>query len=75
MQNFKPDESSLFFSVPPISVTLPASYPEDASPQCDLSETTEYFTTPFLVRVEEALTARLSKMPPRFGLTEFIFHW
>ena len=54
--------------MPPISVTLPASYPEDASPLCDLSETTEYFTTPFLVRVEEAMTARLSKMPPRFSL-------
>ena len=48
-------------------MTLPASYPEEASPLCDLSETTEYFTTPFLVRVEEALTARLSKMPPRFS--------
>ena len=54
--------------MPPISVTLPASYPEDASPLCDLSETTEYFTTPFQVRVEEAMTARLSKMPPRFSL-------
>ena len=52
-------------AVPPISVTLPASYPEDASPLCDLSETTEYFSTPFLVRVQEALAARLSKMPPR----------
>ena len=60
--------------MPPISVTLPACYPEDASPLCDLSETTEYFTTPFLVRVEEAMTARLSKMPPRFGYMKNLNH-
>jgi mediator of RNA polymerase II transcription subunit 15 len=62
-------------SVPPISVALPPKYPEDASPTCDMSEMTEYYATPFLVRVEEALTARLAKMPPRYTLSQLLGAW
>ena len=60
-------------SVPPISVTLPPSYPE-TSPICD-AEMTEYYSTPFLSKVQEALTARLGKMPARFTLSQLLSAW
>jgi hypothetical protein len=40
-----------------------------------MSEMTEYYATPFLVRVEEALTARLAKMPPRYTLSQLLGAW
>lgn len=60
-------------SVPPISVTIPEDYP-DVPPICD-ADLTEYFATPFLQRVQTALTSRLSKMPPNFTLSQLLSAW
>ena len=60
-------------SVPPIAVTLPPNYPE-TSPVCD-AEMTDYYSTPFLGKVQEAFTARLGKMPSRFTLSQLLSAW
>ncbi len=62
-------------SVPPIQVCLPPAYPEDASPQCDMADVADNYSTPFLARVESALSARLAKMPGRYTLTQLLGAW
>jgi len=72
-------------SVPALSVTIPPNYPENASPVCagfnddcdggDDSGAVEYTFTPFLIRVKEALTSRLNKMPTRFSLSQLLSAW
>lgn len=56
--------------VPPINITIPESYPM-TSPQCNILE----HNTPFLVAVEKALKARISKLPERFSLTHILETW
>ncbi|XP_022093236.1 mediator of RNA polymerase II transcription subunit 15-like [Acanthaster planci] len=60
-------------SVPPISITVPHSYP-DVSPQCDTS-THEYNQTPFLLSVQRTLSSQLKRMPDKFSLTQMLDVW
>lgn len=75
-------------SVPPLSVTIPAGYPETGCPVCagfsddDNADdgdggdgAVEYSFTPFLARVRDALTSRMSKMPVRFSLSQLLSAW
>lgn len=62
-------------SVPPLEVTILKDYP-DSSPICDVDHLTEvYFATEFLRRVQDALSARLSKMASRFTLSQLLGAW
>ena len=56
--------------VPPINVTIPEGYPM-SSPQCSIME----HNTAFLISVEKALKARISKLPERFSLTHILETW
>lgn len=56
--------------VPPINISIPENYPS-SSPQCNIMEN----NTPFLVSVEKALKARISKLPERFSLTHILESW
>ncbi|GAB0095225.1 Mediator of RNA polymerase II transcription subunit 15 [Sergentomyia squamirostris] len=59
--------------VPPVSVSIPDDYPS-TSPTCNLLEA-EYNATPFLVAVQKALTARISKLPRQFSLSHLLDTW
>lgn len=59
--------------VPPISVVIPEGYPM-ISPNCKLIEY-EYNSTPFLMSVQSALAARVSKLPKLFSLTHLLDTW
>uniref|UniRef100_A0A1L8DHB7 Mediator of RNA polymerase II transcription subunit 15 n=2 Tax=Nyssomyia neivai TaxID=330878 RepID=A0A1L8DHB7_9DIPT len=59
--------------VPPVSVSIPDDYPSTA-PTCNLMEQ-EYNATPFLVAVQKALTARISKLPRQFSLSHLLDTW
>lgn len=59
--------------VPPISVVIPEGYPM-TSPNCKLIEY-EYNSTPFLMSVQSALSARVSKLPKLFSLTHLLDTW
>lgn len=56
--------------VPPIHITIPEAYPM-TSPQCNIIE----HDTPFMVSVEKALKARISKLPERFSMTHVLETW
>lgn len=56
--------------VPPIHITVPEDYPT-TSPQCNITE----HNTKFLLAVEKALKARISKLPERFSLTHILETW
>lgn len=56
--------------VPPINITIPEDYPM-ASPQCTIME----HNTPFLLSIEKALKARISKLPELFSLTHVLETW
>ncbi len=60
-------------SVPPITVSVPPGYPDRQPSLCDASE--EYRATPFLRKVEEALAARMKRMPETFTLTQMMVAW
>lgn len=61
-------------AVPPISITLGPHYPDDGQPELeDCVE--EYRTSPFLWNVNQALSARLRKMPSRYTLTQLLTAW
>lgn len=59
--------------VPPISAIIPEGYPM-VSPSCKLIEQ-EYNSTPFLISVQGALAARVSKLPKLFSLTHLLDTW
>lgn len=59
--------------VPPVSVSIPEDYPM-SSPICSLTEQ-EYSATPFLIAVQDALTARISKLPKCFSLSHLLDTW
>lgn len=56
--------------VPPINIIIPEDYPM-ASPQCTIMQC----NTPFLLSVEKALKARISKLPELFSLTHILETW
>ncbi|KAH8412346.1 hypothetical protein KR009_001394 [Drosophila setifemur] len=60
-------------SVPPVSVSVPEEYPWQA-PDCSLTEQ-EYSATPFLQTVQQALVARLSKLPKNYSLSHLLDTW
>ena len=60
-------------SVPPISVTVPESYP-DTSPECD-SKLPEYETNAFLKSVQQAMSVLLLRMPNKYTFTELLDKW
>ncbi|KAH8328367.1 hypothetical protein KR067_008509, partial [Drosophila pandora] len=60
-------------SVPPVSVSVPEEYPWQA-PDCSLTEQ-EYSATPFLQTVQQALTARMSKLPKNYSLSHLLDTW
>jgi mediator of RNA polymerase II transcription subunit 15 len=59
--------------VPPIGVNIPEDYPI-AAPCCSLTEQ-EYNATPFLISVQKALMARISKLPRQFSLSHLLDTW
>lgn len=59
--------------VPPVSVVIPDDYPFTA-PSCKLIEQ-EYNATPFLISVQGALIARISKLPKLFSLSHLLDTW
>jgi mediator of RNA polymerase II transcription subunit 15 len=59
--------------VPPISVNIPEDYPMLA-PCCSLTEH-EYNATTFLISVQKALVARISKLPRNFSLSHLLDTW
>lgn len=60
-------------SVPPVSVSVPEEYPWQ-SPDCALTEQ-EYSTTPFLQTVQQALIARMAKLPKNYSLSHLLDTW
>uniref|UniRef100_A0A6P4F5D1 Mediator of RNA polymerase II transcription subunit 15 n=1 Tax=Drosophila rhopaloa TaxID=1041015 RepID=A0A6P4F5D1_DRORH len=60
-------------SVPPVSVSVPEEYPWQA-PDCSLTEQ-EYSATPFLQTVQQALIARMSKLPKNYSLSHLLDTW
>jgi len=60
-------------SVPPVSVSVPEEYPWQA-PDCSLVEQ-EYSATPFLQTVQQALIARMSKLPKNYSLSHLLDTW
>ncbi len=59
--------------VPPINVTIPEDYPSTA-PQCNISQN-DYGSTPFLMTVQKALNARVSKLPRIHSLSHLLDTW
>lgn len=59
--------------VPPITLTVPAKYPEKP-PRCDLLPV-DYETTEFLRSVRESMTLRLQNLPPFCSLTMLLHCW
>lgn len=59
--------------VPPVSVVIPENYPMVA-PACKLIEQ-EYNATPFLLRVQSALVARIAKLPHMHSLSHLLDTW
>ena len=69
-------EDSSLPSVPAVSVTVPASYPDSPPVVSDRSElAADYSATPFLLRVQDAFSARLSRLPARFTLSQMLNSW
>ena len=60
-------------SVPPLYVTIPRNYPESASPTC--SELVDYDLSPFLIKVRDALMARMANLPQRHSLSQLLSAW
>lgn len=58
--------------VPPINVTIPRDYPKSA-PECFVEP--EYEGTDFLKAVQQALTARVMKLPKVFTLSQLLDTW
>ena len=59
--------------VPPISVSIPEDYPW-TSPNCNIIEH-DYSSTPFLLSVQKALNARISKLPILHSLSHLLDTW
>lgn len=59
--------------VPPITLTVPAKYPEKP-PRCDLLAV-DYETTDFLKSIRESMLVRLQNMPPHCSLTMMLHSW
>ncbi|XP_037048630.1 mediator of RNA polymerase II transcription subunit 15-like isoform X1 [Bradysia coprophila] len=60
--------------VPPVSVVIPDDYPYGA-PSCKFATGQEYNATPFLISVQSALIARISKLPKLFSLSHLLDTW
>jgi len=59
--------------VPPITLTVPESYPQQA-PLCE-DTSDDYESTQFLQAIHTNLLARLSKMPDQFSITTLLDTW
>ncbi|XP_073826522.1 mediator complex subunit 15 [Musca autumnalis] len=59
--------------VPPVSVNIPEDYPW-SSPECSLIEH-DYSATPFLNAVQNALVARIAKLPKLHSLSHLLDTW
>ena len=59
-------------SVPPVSVLVPADYPQ-TPPLCEMAS--HEYSTPFLSDVKKALNARLTKLPKRFSVSQLLDTW
>ncbi|XP_066143899.1 mediator of RNA polymerase II transcription subunit 15-like [Euwallacea fornicatus] len=59
--------------VPPISVTVPEEYPKE-SPTCHMAPY-EYNATEFLSDVQDALLARIKKLPRNFSVSHLLDTW
>ncbi|KAG8042662.1 hypothetical protein G9C98_005296 [Cotesia typhae] len=58
--------------VPPVSVTVPLDYPL-TPPRCVMAP--HEYTTAFLSAVQKALTARITKLPRRFSISQLLDTW
>lgn len=61
-------------AVPPINVTILQDYPR-VSPQFQDRDFPDYLSTPFLERVNSALSSRLLHLPPRHTLSQLLTAW
>ncbi|XP_061387400.1 mediator of RNA polymerase II transcription subunit 15-like [Musca vetustissima] len=59
--------------VPPVSINIPEDYPW-SSPECSLIEH-DYSATPFLNAVQNALVARIAKLPKLHSLSHLLDTW
>ncbi|XP_018336602.1 mediator of RNA polymerase II transcription subunit 15 isoform X2 [Agrilus planipennis] len=59
--------------VPPVSLTVPEDYPK-SSPKCHMASH-EYNATKFLSAVQEALLARIKKLPKHFSVSQLLDTW
>ncbi|XP_065202466.1 mediator of RNA polymerase II transcription subunit 15-like [Planococcus citri] len=59
--------------IPPVQITIPADYPA-SSPKCNMSDY-EYGATSFLQMIQDALQARISKLPARFTVSQLLDSW
>uniref|UniRef100_T1PCS5 Mediator of RNA polymerase II transcription subunit 15 n=1 Tax=Musca domestica TaxID=7370 RepID=T1PCS5_MUSDO len=59
--------------VPPVSINIPEDYPW-SSPECSLIEH-DYSATPFLKAVQNALVARIAKLPKLHSLSHLLDTW
>lgn len=66
-------EDSRLPCVPPVSLSVPRDYP--ASPPTCLLPPGHYGATPFLQRIGEALSVRLSALPRTFSLSQLLDTW
>ncbi|XP_057327713.1 mediator of RNA polymerase II transcription subunit 15-like [Microplitis mediator] len=58
--------------VPPVSVSVPSDYPL-TPPRCVMAP--HEYTTAFLSAVQKALTARITKLPRRFSVSQLLDTW
>lgn len=59
--------------VPPVSLIIPEDYPKN-SPQCHMAPH-EYNATQFLSTVQNALLARIKKLPKHFSVSQLLDTW
>ncbi|KAF5271366.1 hypothetical protein FQA39_LY08164 [Lamprigera yunnana] len=59
--------------VPPVSLVIPEDYPK-SSPKCYMAPH-EYNATNFLSAVQEALLARIKKLPKHFSVSQLLDTW
>lgn len=59
--------------IPPVQIMIPEDYP-NSSPKCDLSRY-KYSGTQFLQLIQEALRSRISKLPPKYTMSQLLDTW
>lgn len=58
--------------IPPVKITIPEDYPI-RPPQCILID--EDYSTPLFCAIQNALAARISKMPKKYSVSQLLDVW